>query len=155
MKTDITGVWKEAGGLLWKTGGRIFTTHLAYTVLGVVLFAPLAGILGRLLLLISGQPALADQDIVWFLLTPFGMAALILFSALLVAIAAFEQASLMAVGAGKVQGLHIGVMQALYFTARRAGSIFSFTIRLVTRVLIITLHLLAAGGAVAWFLITD
>lgn len=155
MKTDITGVWKEARGILWKTSGRIFTTHLAYTVLGVVLFAPLAGILGRFLLLISGQPALADQDIVWFLLTPFGMAALILFSALLIAILAFEQASLMTVGAGKVQGLHIGVMQALYFTARRAGSIFSFTIRLVTRVLIITLPFLAAGGAVAWFLITD
>jgi len=155
MKTDITGVWKEARGILWKTSGQIFTTHLAYTVLGVALFTPLAGILGRLLLRLSGQPALADQDIAWFLLTPFGMAALILFSALLIAILAFEQASLMTVGAGNVQGLHIGVMQALYFTARRAGSIFSFTIRLVTRVLVITLPFLAAGGAVAWFLITD
>jgi glycerophosphoryl diester phosphodiesterase len=130
-----------------KSIGQIFTTHLAYAALGVVLFAPLIGLVGQLLLQLSNQPALADQDIVYFLLTPFGMAALILFAALQITIVTFEQASLMAIGAGTIQGLHIGTMQALYFTAKRVRSIFLFTIRLVSRVLIIMLPYLAADGA--------
>ncbi len=155
MKNGITDIWKDVPGIMRKTIGQIFTTHLAYAALGVLLFAPLVGIVGRLLVHLSGQPALADQDIAYFLLTPFGMVALILFAALLIAIPAFEQASLMMISAGTFQGLHIVTMQALYFTARRAASIVSFTIRLVTRVLIIMLPFLASGGAIAWFLITD
>jgi glycerophosphoryl diester phosphodiesterase len=155
MKNGVRGIWKKVLASMRKSMRLIFTTHLAYAALGVVLFAPLVSILGRLLLRFSGQPALADQDIAWFLLTPFGMAALILFAALLIGILAFEQASLMLIGAGAVQGLHIGTEEALYSTARRARTIFSFTIQLVMRVLIITLPFLAVGVAIAWFLLTD
>jgi glycerophosphoryl diester phosphodiesterase len=95
------------------------------------------------------------MDIAYFLLSPFGIVALILFSALLITILVFEQASLMAIGAGNVQGLHIGIMSALYFTVRRARRIFLFALRLVMRVLVIVLPFLATGGAIAWFLITD
>jgi glycerophosphoryl diester phosphodiesterase len=155
MNDSVTGIWKQVAAIMRRTAGRIFTTHLAYTALGVLLFAPLVGILGRLLLHLSGQPALADQDIAWFLLTPFGMVALILIAGLLIAILAFEQASLMTISVGTVQALHIGTMQALRFTAGRAASIVSFTIRLVIRVLVITLPFLAVGAAIAWFLLTD
>ena len=110
---------------------------MTYAALGVVLFVPLVGIVGQLLLRLSGQPALADQDIVWFLVTPFGMVASILFAALMIAILAFELASLIEMSVGALQGLHIGTMQALYFTARRAGRILSFTTRLVMRALVI------------------
>jgi glycerophosphoryl diester phosphodiesterase len=155
MKKVLTDIWREVPGIMRKSLRQIFMTHLAYAALGVVLFAPLVGVVGQLLLHLSGQPALADQDIVYFLLTPFGMVASILFAALMIAIPAFELASLMMMSIGTVQGLHIGTMQALYFTARRARSIFLFTIRLVMRVLVITLPFLAAGGAIAWFLLTD
>jgi glycerophosphoryl diester phosphodiesterase len=141
--------------VLRKSIGQIFTAHLSYVALGMALFTPLVGVIGQFLLGLSGQSVLSDLDIAYFFLTPFGMSALILFAALLMTILVFELASLMAISAGSVQGLHIGIMSALYFTARRAKRIFFFAIRLIIRVLVITLPFLAACIAIAWFLITD
>jgi glycerophosphoryl diester phosphodiesterase len=155
MTNTITTIWKKVFRILRESTGRIFTTHLAYVALGTVLFTPLVGIVGRSLLRLSGQSVLSDFDIAYFLLTPLGMAALILLGALLITILVFEQASLMAISAGSVHGLHITTMSALYFTARRAKRIFLFAIRLVIRVLIIVLPFLAVGGVIAWFLLTD
>lgn len=155
MTDTITIIWKKVFTILRKSAGRIFTTHLAYVALGTLLFTPLVGVVGRFLLRLSGQSMLSDFDIAYFLLTPMGMAALILLGALLITILVFEQASLMAISAGSVQGLHITTMSALYFTARQARRIFLFAIRLVIRVLIIVLPFLAIGGAIAWFLLTD
>ena len=155
MVSTVKEIWRAALEILRKNIGQIFTTHLAYIALGVILFTPLIGMLGHLLLHLSGKTALSDLDIAWFLLSPLGMAALILMAALLIAILAFEQASLMAISAGAVRDLHIGTLQALRFTARRAVRIFLFTTHLVTRLLIITLPFLAAAGAIAWYLLTD
>ncbi len=155
MTNTLKEIWREALGILRKSIGQVFTTHLAYIALGVILFTPLVGMLGHLLLHLSGKTALSDLDIAWFLLSPLGMAALIVMAALLITILAFEQASMMAISAGTVRGLHIGALQALHFTARRAARIYLFTAHLVARVLIITLPFLAAGGAIAWFLLTD
>jgi len=146
---------KDVSKVLQKSLGQIFTTHLAYVALGMALFTPLVGIVGRFLLSLSGQSVLSDLDIAYFFLTPIGMVAVILFIALLITILVFELASLMAISAGSVQGLHIGIVSSLYFTARRAKRIFLFATRLVIRVLVIVLPFLAVGGAVAWFLITD
>ena len=151
----IAVLYRDVSSVLWKSIGQIFITHLAYVALGVALFTPLVGIIGQFLLGLSGQSVLSDLDIAYFFLTPFGMVALILFAALLMTILVFELASLMAISAGSVQGLHIGIMSSLYFTARRARRIFLFAIRLVIRVLVIILPFLAVGVAIAWFLITD
>ena len=70
-------IWKTSLHRLRLDWQQVFTTHLAYTVLGLVIFAPLFGLLGRLLLKLSDKPALADQDIAWFLLSPSGMVALV------------------------------------------------------------------------------
>ena len=155
MTNTITTIWKKVFTILRESTGRIFTTHLAYVALGTLLFTPLVGVVGRFLLSLSGQSMLSDFDIAYFLLTPLGMAALILLAALLITILVFEQASLMAISGGSVQGLHITTMSALYFTTRRAKRIFLFAIRLVIRVLIIVLPFLAVGAAIAWFLLTD
>ena len=146
---------RDVSKVLWKSIGQIFTTHLAYVALGVALFTPLMGIIGQFLLGLSGQSLLSDLDIVYFFLTPIGMVALILFAALLITILVFELASLMAISAGSIQGLHIGIMSSLYFTARQSKRIFLLAIRLVLRVLVIVLPFLTVGIAIAWFLITD
>jgi len=148
-------IWKTSLHRLRLDWQQVFTTHLAYTVLGFVIFAPLFGLLGRLLLKLSDKPALADQDIVWFLLSPSGMVALVLLTALLITIAGFEQATLMTLGAGKAQGVHLGTVNALRFTAAYAHLIFSFALRLVVRVLLLTLPFLAIAGGIAWLLLTD
>jgi glycerophosphoryl diester phosphodiesterase len=61
----------------------------------------------------------------------------------------------MALGAARAQGLHVGTPGALRHTAANAYRIFGFAIRLVVRVLLLTLPFLAASAAIAWFLLTD
>ena len=151
---EHTSIWRESLQRLLQDWQQVFTLHLAYTTLGIILFTPLVALISRLLLGLSDQPALADQDIAWFLLSPAGIAALVFLAGLTIAIIGFEQASLMTMGTGHAQGSHIGTSSALRFTALRAYSIFVFAVRLVVRVLLLTLPFVAASGAIAWFLLS-
>lgn len=151
---EHTSIWRESLQRLLQDWQQVFTLHLAYTALGIILFTPLVALIGRLLLGLSDQPALADQDIAWFLLSPAGIAALVFLAGLTIAIIGFEQASLMTMGAGHAQGSHIGTYAALRFTALRAYSIFVFAVRLVVRMLLLTFPFVAASGAIAWFLLS-
>jgi glycerophosphoryl diester phosphodiesterase len=132
----------------------MLAVNLAYAAIGIVLLAPLPGMVMRLLVRMSGTAALADQDIVFFLLTPFGMASLILVAGIVVAIGALAQASMMFVGSG-ARGRKVTAMEALAFAAVRSGSILAFSLRLVARVLLIVLPFLAIAAAAAWLLITE
>ncbi|MGB5177406.1 MAG: glycerophosphodiester phosphodiesterase [Gammaproteobacteria bacterium] len=152
--SGYTPLWKGSLQRLRQDWQAVFSVHLAYSALGIILFTPLLAVTGRLLLGLSEQPALADQDIAWFLLSPPGIAALVLLAGLSIAILGFEQASLMAMGAVRAQGLHIGTVTALRFTVARARSIFGFAVRLVVRVLLLTLPFVAASAALAWFLLS-
>lgn len=120
-----------------------------------MLFAPLLSVVGWLLLKLANEPAIADQDIAWFLLSPPGMVALILFATLVTTILGFELASLMTLGAGTGQGTRFGTLDALQFTAAKARQIMSFALRLVIRMLLLTLPFLAVAGAIAWSLLTE
>ena len=155
MTTTASGsIWKISLQRLQRGWLAVFNTHLAYTALGIILFTPLVATIGGLLLDMSDQPALADQDIAWFLLSPAGITALVILAGLFIAILGFEQASLMSIGAGNLQGRSIGALGALRFTAAHLHRIFSFALRLVVRVLLLTTPFLAASGAIAWFLLS-
>jgi glycerophosphoryl diester phosphodiesterase len=147
--------WTLALQYLRQSWQQVFVTHLIFTALGVVLFTPLLGFTGRLLLKLSGQTALADQDIAYFLLSPTGMLALILFAALLIGILAFEQAALMRIAISVMHGKPVATVDALGYTASRIQNMLMFTGRLVIRILLLTLPFLAIAGGVALFLITD
>lgn len=152
---NIKTPWTSALGNLRQSWQQILVTHFAFTALGVVLFTPLIGLIGRLLLKLSGQTALADQDIAYFLLSPLGMIALIVFSALLIGILAFEQAAMMRIAASVMHGQSVSTNDALMFTAAKVNRMFIFTLRLVVRVLLLTLPFLAVAAVIAFYLITD
>ena len=155
MTLTAIKICKDTLDCMRRCSAPIFFTHLIYSVLGVVLFGPLVGVLGQLLLHFSGQPALADQDIANFLISPLGMASLVLISAILISILALEQASLMIISAGTKHGRQISALKALFLTAGHARRILSFALRLVTRVVLLTLPFLAVSAIAAWLLITD
>ncbi len=152
---SVKNSWMPALEQIRQSWRQVLVTHIAYSALGVILFTPLAGLTGRLLLRLSGQTALADQDIAYFLLSPFGMFALILFAALLIGILAFEQAALMRIAIGVIHGQHTGTVNALMYTSARAAKLFRFAARLVARVLLLTLPFLGMAAGIAFFLITD
>jgi glycerophosphoryl diester phosphodiesterase len=139
-------------GRSWR---QILIIHLVYTGLGVVLFAPLLGITGQALLSLSGEPALADMDLLYFALSPAGLLAIILFTSMLIVVFAFELTSLMAIGIVDESSTRMKVLAAVAFSLVRMRRIFSFSVRLVVRVLLLTLPFLAAAGAVALVLLTD
>ncbi len=151
---NLNQLWRQTLRYIRQAWRQLFFCHLAFVAMGVVLFTPLIGLTGRLLLQLSGKPALADQDIAYFLLTPAGWFALILFAALLVGIMAFEQASLMRIAMGAMCQQRISTVDALIYTASRAQKVFLFSARLVVRVLVLTLPFLAVAAGTAWLLIS-
>ena len=155
MTLTAMKLWRNSLNCMRRCKRPIFLTHLLYSVLGVILFGPLVGVLGQFLLHFSGQPVLADQDIAWFLISPFGMASLILISAILIAILALEQASLMIISAATRHGRQVSALKALTVTAGQARRILSLALRLVARILLLTLPFLAVAALIAWFLISD
>jgi len=134
---------------------QILAVHLIYTGLGIILFAPLLGALGQALLRLSGKPVLADMDLVFFALSPVGAVALGLFAAVIFVISAFELASLMAIGMADAGGKSMDVTAALAFSFSRVKQIFHFAAWLLVKLLIRVAPFLLAGGAVAFFLISD
>jgi len=155
MTKQLRNIWKETLGFLRKNIWQVFAIHIAYIAFGVLLFAPLTGALGQFLLNFSGQSVLSDLDIAYFFLTPAGMLAAILFASLLLTILVFEQASLMAICYTQLQGRQLHVIPALLFTLQRVKTIFLFAIRLVLRVLLLTLPFLGLAFAIAWVMLTD
>ncbi len=152
---SIISCWDSCLQYLKKSWWQVLIIHVAYTALGFVLFTPLIGFTGRLLLRLSGESALADQDIAYFLLSPLGMVALILFATLLIGIVAFEQATLMRIAIGVMQGQRIATMDALLYTSTNMHRIFLFSVRLVVRVLLLTLPFLVLAAVVGLLLITE
>jgi len=132
----------------------MLAVNLAYAALGIVLLAPLPGLVLRLLMRVSGTPVLADQDIAYFLLTPLGIASLILVAGILVAIAVLAQASLMFIGVAG-PGPKAPALAALAFAWARLVPILGYSVRLVARVLVLMAPFLAVGAGTAWLLITD
>lgn len=153
MNQSAFGVWVALLGRLRSVWRPMLTVNLAYALLGVVLLAPLPGLVVRLLMRLSGTTVIADQDIVSFLFTPLGLAALVLAGAILVAIAALAQASMMWIG---LVALAPGVtaLDALRFAAARLVPILDLSVRLVTRVLILMVPFLAVAAGAAWLLLT-
>ncbi len=90
-------------------------TDIAYKSLAYVALVPVAGLLLHLLIASSGRTVVADEDIVQFLLEPLGWLCLVAVGAVLIAIAALEQAALMGVVAAAHVARPLGVTRGLMF----------------------------------------
>jgi len=146
---SILSLWRTVALRLRPVWRGMLAVNAVYTVLGLVLLAPLPGIVFRLLLSLSGETALSDQEIALFLLTPWGIAALTLAAGVLVAVAALTQASLLylAAAGGRARS-------AVQFALRRLVPILSLSVRLVVRVLALVVPFLALAAATAWLALT-
>ena len=152
---DTVAIWNTICWRLPASLRSFFLVHLAYTAFGLAVLAPLTGLTVRTLLALGGKTAVADQDIAWFLLSPLGMASLVLVAGLMLALAAVEQAAMLAIAAEAAAGRTAHWFAALKFAFSGSERVLSFAVRLVLRVLVIALPFLAAAAAVAWLLITD
>ncbi len=155
MNEPAKEIWSRAVGRMLPAWRTVLAVHLFYTALGFAVVAPMAGLVGRLALSLKGSVAVADQDIAVFLLSPVGLTALVLVAALTIIIVVLEQCSLMAIAAGGMRGERWTAREGVAFAATRWRGAVVFAVRLVARVLAITLPFLAVGAAVAWFLLGE
>ena len=129
----------------WK---QLALTDLVCKLIAFVLLTPLVGILFRLLLAAAGKTVLADQDILFFFLRPAGWLCGIAVGGLWLAIAALEQAALMAVLCGNQRQRHLNLVGAVQFAGVNAWPVLRVTAQMVGITLLTTAPFLAAAGVV-------
>ena len=153
MARLVLEVWIASLRRIGPTWRSLLSVNLVYAALGILVLLPLTGVVGRFLIGLSGRPVLSDQDIASFFLTPVGAASLTLFAAILIAIQALAQASMMHIGRGAwLTGSP--TLASLQFAAHRAVPILDFSVRLVARLIVITAPFLGASALAAWLLIS-
>ncbi len=83
------------------------------------------------------------------------MVALVVLSALSLAIVSLEQACLMTAGLGAIEGKRVRFWDALVYGVRQSGSVLHLTMRVAGTVLLISAPFLAAGGLLYYALLTE
>ena len=129
--------------------------HLSVRLAISTLMLPLAGLVLVLALRLSGDPALTDQDIAGFLLSPVGAAAGLVVVCILIVAAVLDLALMTALLRQEVAGSWSSVAAAWRVLFPRLAAAFFLSIRLVLRILTLCLPFLLAAGAVAVFALTD
>jgi len=138
-----------------RTWQRLVATDLLYKAATFVILTPLtAGVL-QLMLRLSGQTALSDQDILFFALKPVGWVTLIGVGAIVVGIVAMELAALMLIGFGNSEGQDVGVVAALSATFKKAPGVLILTARMVGLILVVVAPFLLVIGGIYFLLLTD
>ena len=154
MKTE-NRLWQNIIAIVSTRKQVLTLIHLFYSILGVMLFVPLLGMLGQLMLKLSGAEVLTDMQIAGFILSPLGFLSTLVFFGLIVTIVIFEQASMLAVAVSKEEEEHITAVSAIAFALKHAQKIFLFSARLIVKLLLIMLPFLLLAGLLAFLLITE
>jgi glycerophosphoryl diester phosphodiesterase len=139
---------------LRRTWPQLLGTDLIYKAIAFVLLTPLVGFALRFFMSTSGHTVLADQDILFFFLSPVGLVALVVVSTVSIGIIALEQACLMTIGFAGIENAHIGNLDVLWHTTRQAGSILQMAAGIIMRVLLMAAPFFAAGGVVYLTMLT-
>jgi len=157
------GALREAWGLLAAAGRDLRRgwrplagADLIYKAIAFALLMPLITGLLHLLVARAGYSVVTDADIAWFFVTSRpGVAALILVSALALAINAVGQACLMTIGLGARRGAPIRIRDAFGHALANAHQVVRLTLRIVVLVLLLAAPFLLAIGATAWMFLRE
>ncbi len=147
--------WRQVGRAFQRSWRQLVLADIVYKLIAFITLAPLAGLLFRLLVALSGRQVIADDDIAHFLLEPIGWICLISLAAVWITIFALEQATLLQIlrAADFQQQLH--VTQALKLAFRQAAAVLRITVLLALWTVAVTLPFLAAAGLTYLLLLTQ
>ena len=155
MQSELTDILTEAISGLRRTWPRMLVTDLLYKVIALVVLSPLVGLALKIFMASRGDQVLADQDILFFVLSPVGLVTLVVVGAVSLAILVLEQACLMVIAFGESRGLFVGTSAALRFGARHSWLVIRVAFRVFIRVLLLASPFLAVGALVALTLLGD
>ena len=152
---NIVAIWRRVCADFAFEWRALFATDVLYKLLALAALVPLVAVMLRLFLRLSGNVVKADQDIVFFVLSPLGVITLIVIGAALVAVLAMETACLLCIARAARRRLHLPVLAAFRFTFRRGYEIFQVTARLVVRFLLLALPFLLLAAAIVYWLLNE
>lgn len=153
---ELGSTWRRALALFGGTWRELLAADLIYRLLAAAILLPVVGLALRGFLRASGSgTVLADQDILYFVLSPIGVATLILVGGAVIAVTALETSCLMVLGRSSADGSPVGVLPAIRSALRRGPRILRTAARLVVRVVLIALPFLLVAGALAWWQLTE
>lgn len=115
---------------------RFLAIHVVVSVLVFAVLTPLASLLLRVSVLLSGSAALSDEDILFFALTPTGFASLLALGCIFSIIVFLEYAALLVVAQSIDAGSKVTALQVLQFLAGRAARLFRLALQILLRVLL-------------------
>ncbi len=134
---------------------QLIVTDIVFKAIAFVVLTPLVGVLFQWFIAMSGRSVLADEDILYFLISPIGWVCVVVVGAVWIATIALEQAALMTIVGGATVEQRVNVLSALKRSAQRAWPILLVTARMVSLGLLTAAPFLAAVGLVYVALLTQ
>ncbi|WP_425043213.1 glycerophosphodiester phosphodiesterase [Primorskyibacter sp. S87] len=145
----------EAYSRAWGRRGAFVPTYFALRLLAVALIAPGFAALVNVAVSLSDQSALTDQDIAFFILSPFGFLLTLGVLAVLLVVEVLGFAVMTAMlridGADR-WATGWGAFRAVLAKSR---TLFVFSAHLILRILLIAAPFVAVAGLIAWWGLTE
>ncbi|NJD30750.1 MAG: hypothetical protein FIB04_02555 [Gammaproteobacteria bacterium] len=135
---DFRARWRAALGF-----------HLLAQLLGTALFTPLVAWIGGLIVAASGEPVISNFDIARFVLSPTGIAFVLVIAALTLALLLAEFAGLSFIADRAIRRQPASAAGAVAFVVPRLPRLVQLSTRVFLRMLLLALPFLAVAG-VAW-----
>lgn len=150
--------WNDTGDLVAQLGANwrpFLAIHLAVTLLVFVLLAPLATVLLRMAVTLSGDAALSDQDILFFVLSPGGFVAFVVLVSIFSIIVFLEYAALIMTAWLVEKGKAVPVTGVLKYLTGQAGRLFGLAFWILLRVLLYSLPFVALLAGIYLALLSE
>ena len=110
--------------------------HIAIHALVFITLGPLASLLLRLSVGLSGDVALSDQDILYFFMSPLGLSTMLIVASVFSIIIFLEHAALLMVAYYASEGQRVTGRWLLGFLGKRISVLFRLSLRILIRVLL-------------------
>jgi len=134
---------------------QFLAIHLAVNVLIFVFLAPAAMLLLRLTIALSGDAALSDEDILFFILSPVGLVSFIVLVSAFSIIIFLEYAALITAAWCSEQGKPVSVRRILASLAFRAQRLFRLAALVLLRVILNSIPFVLLLALVYQLLLSD
>ena len=148
---EVLGYYRAA----WAAIVPLLAIHLAVRAAVALFIAPLTALVLSLALTFADAPVLTDQDIAWFLMSPWGLAGGLLLASLSVAASILDVAMMSVVlRMGLGSPVH-ALRKSVAYLLPRLHRIVLFAAALMIRISVLAIPFLALAGFIAWLTMTD
>ncbi len=147
----VIGAFARAWSLKW----RLLVSHVALALLAVAIISPLTALILRTAIGLSGTPALADQDIAYFLLSPVGLICLLVTASVLITVGVLDTSFLMSIHKVDKRDGRGSFRTGLASVLPRLPMVFILAAQLTARVLLYAAPFLIVGLIIAKWLLTE